>query len=267
MRRVETPDALPAALASARSEARTAFGSDELILERAVIHPRHIEIQLLADNHGHVVHLGERDCSVQRRHQKLIEEAPSPAVNAALRERMGQMAVHSASAMGYIGAGTMEFLLDTGGQFYFMEMNTRLQVEHAVTEAITGLDLVDWQLRVAAGEPLPLQQDQVQFHGHAIEARICAENPDNNFLPATGLLKVYRKPNCTSFEVATHDNKSGAVRIDDGVREGESHRPLKSCAQGCRFAAVLFQPNDIAARQLWQRLRRAIVHHDHRRMS
>jgi len=208
MRRVETPEALPAALASARSEARTAFGSDELILERAVIHPRHIEIQLLADSHGHVVHLGERDCSVQRRHQKLIEEAPSPAVNAALRERMGQMAVHSASAMGYIGAGTMEFLLDTEGQFYFMEMNTRLQVEHAVTEAITGLDLVEWQLRVAAGQVLPWQQSQIEFQGHAIEVRLTAEDVPAGFLPQTGPVLRWRPP-------VAHD-----VRIDSALREG-----------------------------------------------
>mgnify|MGYP000544212881 CR=1 FL=1 len=203
MRLVQQASDLPAALASARSEARTAFGSAELILERAVVAPRHVEIQLLADSHGHVVHLGERDCSVQRRHQKVIEEAPSPAVDAALRQRMGEAAVHSARTLGYIGAGTMEFLLDAEGHFYFMEMNTRLQVEHAVTEAITGLDLVEWQLRVASGEPLPLAQDQICIQGHAIEARICAENPDNNFLPATGTLQVYRKPQATGFERGT----------------------------------------------------------------
>jgi geranyl-CoA carboxylase alpha subunit len=208
IRRVETPEALMAALDSARSEARTAFGSDELILERAVTNPRHIEIQLLADSHGHVVHLGERDCSVQRRHQKLIEEAPSPAVTAALRERMGQMAVQSASAMGYIGAGTMEFLLDTEGQFYFMEMNTRLQVEHTVTEAVTGLDLVEWQLRVAAGQVLPWQQSQIEFQGHAIEVRLTAEDVPAGFLPQTGPVLRWRPP-------VAHD-----VRIDSALREG-----------------------------------------------
>ena len=170
---------------------------------------------------------------MQRRHQKVLEEAPAPGMTAALRKQMGEAAVAAAKAVNYVGAGTVEFIVEQAAydkpesmKFYFMEMNTRLQVEHPVTEAITGLDLVEWQLRVASGEPLPLQQDQLRIHGHAIEARICAENPDNNFLPATGLLKVYRKPNCTSFEVATHDNKSGAVRIDDGVREGDSISPF-----------------------------------------
>jgi len=213
MRRVDTPNALPAALASARSEALSAFGSDELILERAVIQPRHVEIQLLADSHGHVVHLGERDCSVQRRHQKLIEEAPSPAVNAELRARMGQVAVNSARAMGYIGAGTMEFLLDTDGQFYFMEMNTRLQVEHAVTEAITGLDLVDWQLRVASGEALPWQQADIHLQGHAIEVRLTAEDVPAGFLPQTGPVLRWRPP-------ASHN-----VRIDSALREGGQVSP------------------------------------------
>jgi 3-methylcrotonyl-CoA carboxylase alpha subunit len=170
---------------------------------------------------------------VQRRHQKVLEEAPAPGMTAALRKQMGEAAVAAAKAVNYVGAGTVEFIVEQEAydkpesmKFYFMEMNTRLQVEHPVTEAITGLDLVEWQLRVASGEPLPLQQDQLRMHGHAIEARICAENPDHNFLPATGLLQVYRKPNCTSFEVATHDSKSGAVRIDDGVREGDSISPF-----------------------------------------
>ena len=213
IRRVETPEALIAALDSARSEARTAFGSDELILERAVTKPRHIEIQLLADSHGHVVHLGERDCSVQRRHQKLIEEAPSPGVNAALRERMGQVAVHSARAMGYIGAGTMEFLLDTGGQFYFMEMNTRLQVEHAVTEAVTGLDLVEWQLRVATGQALPWLQSEIRLQGHAMEVRLTAEDVPAGFLPQAGPVLRWRPP-------VAHD-----VRIDSALREGDDVSP------------------------------------------
>ncbi|WP_090142620.1 biotin carboxylase N-terminal domain-containing protein [Limnohabitans sp. DM1] len=217
MRRVDTPDALPAALASARSEARTAFGSDELILESALIDPRHVEIQLLADSHGHVVHLGERDCSVQRRHQKLIEEAPSPAVNAELRARMGQVAVDSARAMGYVGAGTMEFLLDAEGQFYFMEMNTRLQVEHAVTEAITGLDLVEWQLRVASGQALPWQQADIQLKGHAIEVRLTAEDVPAGFLPQTGPVLRWRPPTPQS---TGHD-----VRIDSALREGGQVSP------------------------------------------
>ena len=217
MRRVDTPDALPAALASARSEALSAFGSDELILERAVMHPRHVEIQLLADSHGHVVHLGERDCSVQRRHQKLIEEAPSPAVNAELRARMGQVAVDSARAMGYIGAGTMEFLLDTDGQFYFMEMNTRLQVEHAVTEAITGLDLVEWQLRVASGQALPWQQADIHLQGHAIEVRLTAEDVPAGFLPQTGPVLRWRPP---TPQGTGHD-----VRVDTALREGGQVSP------------------------------------------
>jgi len=213
MRLVQQASELPAALASARSEARTAFGSAELILERAMVAPRHVEIQLLADSHGHVVHLGERDCSVQRRHQKVIEEAPSPAVGAALRQRMGEAAVHSARTLGYIGAGTMEFLLDAEGHFYFMEMNTRLQVEHAVTEAITGLDLVEWQLRVASGQPLPLSQQDIQLQGHAIEVRLTAEDVPAGFLPQTGPVLRWRPP-------LEHD-----VRIDSALVEGGEVSP------------------------------------------
>ena len=209
MRLVHGADALLAALASARSEAATAFGSDELILERAVIAPRHVEVQLLADAHGHVIHLGERDCSVQRRHQKLIEEAPSPAVDAALRARMGAAAVQAARAIGYIGAGTMEFLLDADRNFYFMEMNTRLQVEHAVTEAVCGLDLVDWQLRIAAGEPLTLQQADIQPRGHAIEVRLTAEDVAAGFLPQTGPVLRWRPPG-PAFN----------VRVDHALVEG-----------------------------------------------
>jgi geranyl-CoA carboxylase alpha subunit len=203
MRLVQQASDLPAALASARSEARTAFGSAELILERAVNAPRHVEIQLLADSYGHVVHLGERDCSVQRRHQKLIEEAPSPAVDAALRQRMGDAAVHSARTLGYIGAG----------QFYFMEMNTRLQVEHAVTEAITGLDLVEWQLRVASGEALSFAQHDIQLSGHAIEVRLTAEDVPAGFLPQTGPVLRWRPP-------VGHD-----VRVDSALREGGDVSP------------------------------------------
>ena len=213
MRRVDTPDTLLGALASARSEALSAFGSDELILERALDQPRHVEIQLLADSQGQVLHLGERDCSVQRRHQKIIEEAPSPAVSPALRARMGQVAVDCASALGYIGAGTMEFLLDADGAFYFMEMNTRLQVEHAVTEAITGLDLVEWQLRVAAGEALPFAQQDIQLQGHAIEVRLTAEDVPAGFLPQTGPVLRWRPP-------AGHD-----VRVDSALREGGEVSP------------------------------------------
>ncbi|MCP3024914.1 acetyl/propionyl/methylcrotonyl-CoA carboxylase subunit alpha [Cupriavidus basilensis] len=209
MRLVHDAHALPGALASARSEAMAAFGSGQLILERAVIAPRHVEIQVFADTQGHVIHLGERDCSVQRRHQKVVEEAPSPAVSPALRARMGGAAVRAAQAIGYVGAGTMEFLLDGDGNFYFMEMNTRLQVEHAVTEAITGFDLVEWQLRVAAGEPLPVTQEQVALRGHAIEVRLTAEDVAAGFLPQGGPVLRWRAPG------AGHD-----VRVDHALQEG-----------------------------------------------
>jgi geranyl-CoA carboxylase alpha subunit len=191
MRLVTQPGQLLAAVHGARSEAQSAFGSGELLLERALLQPRHVEVQVFADAHGRCIHLGERDCSVQRRHQKLIEETPSPAVNTELRERMTACAVGLAQAAGYVGAGTVEFLLE-GGEFFLMEMNTRLQVEHPVTEAATGLDLVEWQLRVAQGEPLPLAQEQVRFQGHAMEVRLCAE--DEHFTPHTGTVRHFREP-------------------------------------------------------------------------
>jgi 3-methylcrotonyl-CoA carboxylase alpha subunit/geranyl-CoA carboxylase alpha subunit len=191
MRLVTQAAQLAAAVQSARSEAQSAFGSGELLLERALLAPRHVEVQVFADSHGNCIHLGERDCSVQRRHQKIIEETPSPAVEAALRERMGRCAVELAQAAGYVGAGTVEFLVE-GGEFYLMEMNTRLQVEHPVTEAVTGLDLVEWQLRVARGEPLPLAQDEVRFEGHAVEVRLCAE--DEHFTPHSGVVKLFLPP-------------------------------------------------------------------------
>ena len=194
-------------LRSARSEARSAFGDPEVILERAIVEPRHIEIQVFADRYGNAIHLGERDCSVQRRHQKLIEEAPSPAVNADLRARMGATAVAAVKAIRYEGAGTLEFLLDNQGNFYFMEMNTRLQVEHPVTEAITGLDLVALQLRVAAGEPLPITQEQVTFTGHAIEVRLCAEDADKGFMPQSGTMALWHMPPQLRVE---HAMRSGA---------------------------------------------------------
>jgi len=194
MRLVEDPAELANAIRSARSEAKSAFGSDELILEKAVLGARHVEIQVLADHHGHVIHLGERDCSVQRRHQKVVEEAPSPAVDSALRAKMGAAAVEAAAAIDYRGAGTVEFLLDGSGAFYFMEMNTRLQVEHPVTEMVTGLDLVAWQLRIAAGETLTLAQDDIVFNGHAIEVRLCLEDVANDFMPQTGRIEQWIAP-------------------------------------------------------------------------
>ena len=195
-------------LRSAQSEALNAFGDATVILERAIEEPRHIEIQILADRHGHAIHLGERDCSVQRRHQKVIEEAPSPAVHAALRARMGATAVAAVQAIAYEGAGTLEFLLDREGHFYFMEMNTRLQVEHPVTEAITGLDLVEWQLRVAAGEPLSLAQTDIAFTGHAIEVRLCAEDVPAGFMPQSGTLLQWRPPLGVRVEHALQDGAS-----------------------------------------------------------
>ena len=208
LRRVLEAAALPAALAAARAEAQSAFGSGELILERAVEGARHVEVQVFGDAHGNIIHLGERDCSAQRRNQKVLEESPSPAVDAALRARMGETAVAAARAIGYVGAGTVEMLLAADGSYYFLEMNTRLQVEHPVTEFVTGLDLVDWQLRVAAGEPLPLEQDQVRLHGHAIEARLYAEDPDANYAPQTGEILCWRAPD------------TDLARTDTGVGEG-----------------------------------------------
>ena len=186
MRLVSVASALPDALRSAASEAAKAFGDSRLILERAVVEPRHVEIQIVADSHGNVIHLGERDCSVQRRHQKIVEESPCPALDPGLRARMGEAAIAVAREISYAGAGTVEFLLDPSGQFYFMEMNTRLQVEHPVTELVTGIDLVDLQLRVARGEALPLTQSDVQPRGHAIEVRLCAEEPADEFMPRSG---------------------------------------------------------------------------------
>jgi 3-methylcrotonyl-CoA carboxylase alpha subunit len=229
MRRVDRAADFAAALASCQREAQASFGDDHVLVERYVRRPRHIEIQVFGDAHGNVVHLFERDCSVQRRHQKVLEEAPAPGLSEARRAEMGAAAVAAARAVGYVGAGTVEFIAEpvdaVGGEgadlrFYFMEMNTRLQVEHPVTEAITGLDLVEWQLRVASGEPLPLRQDQLERRGHAIEARICAENPDANFLPATGTLQVARWPVHVAFE--RHET---LPRVDSGFAEGDAVSP------------------------------------------
>jgi geranyl-CoA carboxylase alpha subunit len=194
MRLVTDAAAFPDSLRSARSEAQGAFGDPTVILERAIVDPRHIEIQVFGDAFGDAIHLGERDCSVQRRHQKLIEEAPSPAVPAELRARMGAVAVAAVKSIGYEGAGTLEFLLDASGEFYFMEMNTRLQVEHPVTEAITGLDLVELQLRVASGEPLGLGQQDIRFSGHAIEVRLCSEDAGQDFMPQSGRMALWQMP-------------------------------------------------------------------------
>ena len=218
MRLVSDLAQLSAALASARSEALAGFGCGDLLIERALLQPRHVEVQIFADAHGACIHLGERDCSVQRRHQKIIEEAPSPAVDAALRERMGACAVALAQAAGYMGAGTVEFLLD-GEDFFLMEMNTRLQVEHPVTEALTGLDMVEWQIRVARGEPLPLAQDQVHLQGHAIEVRLCAE--DAHFRPHTGRVLQFSAPPATAFARAA----PGALRFDHALEEGAEVTP------------------------------------------
>ena len=204
MRLVESAAEFPELLQRAQSEAANAFGNGTVILERAIIDPRHIEIQVFGDRYGNAIHLGERDCSVQRRHQKLIEEAPSPAVSPELRARMGAAAVAAVKAIRYEGAGTLEFLLDREGWFYFMEMNTRLQVEHPVTEVVTGLDLVELQLRIAAGEALPLTQEQVRIEGHAIEVRLCAEDTSQGFMPQSGTMALWRMPHELRVEQALH---------------------------------------------------------------
>ena len=249
MRRVMEEAHLADAIRSAASEAASSFGDAELIIERALDRSRHVEIQVFADRHGGVIHLGERDCSLQRRHQKIIEECPSPAVDADLRSRMGEAAVAAARAIDYVGAGTVEFLLEESGDFHFLEMNTRLQVEHPVTEMVTGLDLVAWQLQIAAGQPLPLSQEQVSWNGHAIEARLYAEAPDQGFVPQTGHLQA--------FSLAAADG----VRVDSGVRAGQwvspfydpmlakviahgpdretARRRLKRCLAEARIAGVI----------------------------
>jgi geranyl-CoA carboxylase alpha subunit len=205
MRKVEQEKDFSAALRAAASEATKAFGDGRLILERAIERPRHVEIQVFADSHSNTIHLGERDCSVQRRHQKVLEEAPSPAVDETLRAKMGETATAVAREIGYAGAGTVEFLLDRNGRFYFMEMNTRLQVEHPVTEMITGIDLVEWQLRIARGEKLPKRQDEIRVQGHAVEARLCAEDPAKNFLPRTGKVLKWNAGGDARFDVMLHE--------------------------------------------------------------
>jgi acetyl-CoA carboxylase, biotin carboxylase subunit len=208
MRLVYAPEEMKSALDAARSEAERSFGDSEVYLEKAIVNPRHIEMQVLADEHGNTVYLGERECSLQRRHQKVLEEAPSPIVDADMRRRMGEVAVRVAQAANYTNAGTVEFLVDQEKKFYFLEMNTRLQVEHPVTELITGLDLVHLQIRIAAGEKLPFTQDDVRLRGHAIECRIYAEDPDNNYFPSPGRISLLLEPS------------GPGIRIDSGMYEG-----------------------------------------------
>ncbi|MFX1725868.1 acetyl/propionyl/methylcrotonyl-CoA carboxylase subunit alpha [Stenotrophomonas sp. AS1] len=215
MRRVDDSATFTEALASCQREAQSAFGNAHVLVEKYVERPRHIEIQVFGDSHGNVVYLFERDCSVQRRHQKVLEEAPAPGMTPERRAAMGKAAVDAARAVNYVGAGTVEFIAGPDGDFYFMEMNTRLQVEHPVTECITGTDLVEWQLRVASGEPLPLQQDQLQIRGHALEARLYAEDAERGFLPSTGTLRYLRLPANTAH-----------VRVDAGVEQGDAITPF-----------------------------------------
>jgi 3-methylcrotonyl-CoA carboxylase alpha subunit len=244
MRRVDVAADFDAALASCKREASNAFGDDRVLVEQYVLKPRHIEIQVFADSFGNFVYLFERDCSVQRRHQKVLEEAPAPGMTAERRAAMGKAAVEAARAVGYVGAGTVEFIAHPDGRFYFMEMNTRLQVEHPVTEMITGLDLVEWQLRVAAGERLPLRQEQLSITGHAIEARIYAEDPDRGFLPSTGTL-VHLVPPLPSAH----------VRIDTGVEEGDAITPFYDPM----IAKLIVHDDDRAA--ALARMRDALAHY------
>jgi 3-methylcrotonyl-CoA carboxylase alpha subunit/geranyl-CoA carboxylase alpha subunit len=240
------------ALQSARSEALAGFGNGDLLMERALLRPRHIEVQIMADAHGHCIHLGERDCSVQRRHQKIIEESPSPAVDAALRAQLGKAAIALAQSAGYVGAGTVEFLLDEAQvdkPFYLMEMNTRLQVEHPVTEMLTGLDLVEWQLRIARGEPLPLAQADVQLHGHAIEVRLCAE--DEHFTPQTGTVQTFAAPEGLRFDHALHVGAVVTPHYDSMLGKLIAHAPTRAEAidrlrTGLDQTAVLGLPTNRA---------------------
>ncbi|MEY3610580.1 MAG: Acetyl-/propionyl-coenzyme carboxylase alpha chain [Pseudomonadota bacterium] len=228
MRLVTDMAQLLPALQSARSEALAGFGNGDLLMERALLRPRHIEVQIMADEHGHCIHLGERDCSVQRRHQKIIEESPSPAVSPALRAQLGQAAIALAQSAGYVGAGTVEFLLDEAQNdkpFYLMEMNTRLQVEHPVTEMLTGLDLVEWQLRIARGEPLPLAQADVQLQGHAIEVRLCAE--DEHFTPQTGTVQAFAAPEGLRFDHALHGGAVVTPHYDSMLGKLIAHAPTR----------------------------------------
>ena len=237
MRLVHAKADLAAALKSAQSEAEHAFGDGRVLLEKALLRPRHVEVQVFADGHGNCIHLGERDCSVQRRHQKLIEESPSPAVDARLRAAMGEAAVMAAKAVAYVGAGTVEFLLEDG-RFWFMEMNTRLQVEHPVTELVTGYDLVEWQLRVAAGDPLPAKQDEVRFTGHAIEARLCAEDPARDFLPQAGTLAKWEPSPSVRVDHALASGIDIPPYYDSMIAKLIAHAPTRDGARAQLAAAL-----------------------------
>jgi geranyl-CoA carboxylase alpha subunit len=264
MRVVSEPDALPAALAAARRESFNAFGDDTLILERVIAPARHVEFQIFGDEHGQIIHLGERECSIQRRHQKIIEETPSPALTPELRQRMGEAAVTVGRQIDYVNAGTVEFILDEAGNFYFLEVNTRLQVEHPVTEGVTGLDLVRWQIEIAEGRPLPLSQEEVRFSGHAIECRVYAEDPANGFLPATGDILLWREPAGEGVRVDAGIDSGGAVSIyydpllakiiTTGADRAEA---LRRMDRALSQTALLGLRNNIAF------LRRVIFHPEH----
>ena len=242
MRRVADESELDAALASAAAEAHAAFGDARLLLEREAVGARHVEIQVFADSHGNVTHLGERDCSLQRRHQKIVEEAPSPAVSPALRRTMGDAAVAVAGAVGYRGAGTVEFLLDRSGAFWFIEMNTRLQVEHALTEELVDIDLVEWQLRIAAGEPIPVAQGELlarfEAGGHAVEARLCAEDPSLGFVPQSGRIVRWRRPVGVRVEAALGNGADVPPHYDSMLAKLVAHAPTRTAALA-RLAVAL----------------------------
>ncbi|EPO0005782.1 acetyl/propionyl/methylcrotonyl-CoA carboxylase subunit alpha [Vibrio alginolyticus] len=246
MRVVNSAAELPLAIDGAQREALSSFGDKQLLVEKCILQPRHVEIQVFADQHGNCVYLSDRDCSIQRRHQKVVEEAPAPGLSDELRKQMGEAAVQAAQAIDYVGAGTVEFLLDSRGQFYFMEMNTRLQVEHPVTELITGVDLVEWQFKVAAGEHLPISQSEITHNGHSIELRIYAEDTDNDFMPSTGRIDYLKEP------VSDSNVRLAYVRVDSGVTQGDSiseyYDPMIS------KLIVWGQTRDIALKQLKQAL-------------
>ncbi|HDU8570580.1 TPA: acetyl/propionyl/methylcrotonyl-CoA carboxylase subunit alpha [Vibrio parahaemolyticus] len=246
MRVVNSAAELPLAIEGAQREALSSFGDKQLLIEKCIVQPRHVEVQVFADQHGNCVYLSDRDCSIQRRHQKVVEEAPAPSLSDELRKQMGEAAVQAALAIDYVGAGTVEFLLDSRGQFYFMEMNTRLQVEHPVTELITGVDLVEWQFKVAAGEHLPISQSEITHNGHSIELRIYAEDADNDFMPSTGRIDYLKEP------VSDSNVRLACVRVDSGVTQGDTiseyYDPMIS------KLIVWGQTRDIALKQLKQAL-------------